>query len=81
MEFSLSQVFYSSLLPTLSEKEITVVFANIEDTLLTNTVRSVRYDPIFSFLKKYFICRLSLAPLKTGKRNVDCISIKLATFC
>ncbi|KAF8801450.1 hypothetical protein BYT27DRAFT_7198246 [Phlegmacium glaucopus] len=31
------EVFYSKLLPTLSEKEITVVFANIEDILLTNT--------------------------------------------
>lgn len=31
------EVFYSSLLPILSEKEITVVFANIEDILLTNT--------------------------------------------
>ena len=35
---SLIQVFYSSMLPLLSTKEITVVFANIEDLLLTNTV-------------------------------------------
>ena len=42
MEFT-SQVFYSSLLSILSEKEITVVFANIEDILLANTVRSIRY--------------------------------------
>lgn len=32
------QVFYSSMLEVLSQKEITVVFANIEDILLTNTV-------------------------------------------
>ncbi|KAF8959742.1 hypothetical protein BDZ97DRAFT_1836791 [Flammula alnicola] len=31
------EVFYSSMLPMLSQKEITVVFANIEDLLLTNT--------------------------------------------
>lgn len=31
------EVFYSSMLPLLSTKEITVVFANIEDLLLTNT--------------------------------------------
>ncbi|PPQ91776.1 hypothetical protein CVT25_000421 [Psilocybe cyanescens] len=31
------EVFYSSMLPLLSRKEITVVFANIEDLLLTNT--------------------------------------------
>ena len=43
MEFT-SQVFYSSLLPILSEKEVTVVFANIEDILLINTVRSIRHS-------------------------------------
>lgn len=43
------QVFYSSLLSSLSEKETTVVFANIEDILLTNTVRSVRLRPDFHF--------------------------------
>lgn len=31
------QVFYSSMLELLSLKEITVIFANIEDILLTNT--------------------------------------------
>ncbi|KAJ3522358.1 hypothetical protein NMY22_g11925 [Coprinellus aureogranulatus] len=31
------EVFYSSMLEVLSQKEITVVFANIEDILLTNT--------------------------------------------
>ncbi|KAF8172098.1 hypothetical protein BJ912DRAFT_994425 [Pholiota molesta] len=31
------EVFYSSMLPMLSTKEITVVFANIEDLLLVNT--------------------------------------------
>lgn len=31
------QVFYSSMLQLLSLKEITVIFANIEDILLTNT--------------------------------------------
>lgn len=35
------QVFYSSMLPLLSRKEVTVVFANIEDLLLTNTVRFI----------------------------------------
>jgi hypothetical protein len=33
------EVFYASILPILSEKEATVVFANVEDLLLTNTVR------------------------------------------
>ncbi|KAF8874204.1 hypothetical protein CPB84DRAFT_1967046 [Gymnopilus junonius] len=32
------EVFYSSMMPMLSPKEVTVVFANIEDLLLTNTV-------------------------------------------
>ncbi|PPQ97490.1 hypothetical protein CVT26_002719 [Gymnopilus dilepis] len=31
------EVFYSSMIPMLSQKEITVVFANVEDLLLTNT--------------------------------------------
>ncbi len=31
------QVFYSTMLPLLSRKEITVIFANIEDILLANT--------------------------------------------
>lgn len=31
------EVFYSSMLPLLSRKEITVIFANIEDILLANT--------------------------------------------
>ncbi|KAF9481352.1 hypothetical protein BDN70DRAFT_912316 [Pholiota conissans] len=31
------EVFYSSMLPMLSTKEITVVFANVEDLLLINT--------------------------------------------
>jgi hypothetical protein len=35
-----SQVFYSTMLPLLDRKAITVVFANVEDILLTNTVRS-----------------------------------------
>ena len=48
MEFT-SQVFYSSLLSILSEKEITVVFANIEDILLVNSVRSIWYTQIFIF--------------------------------
>ena len=33
------EVFYSNLLSILDEKGITVVFANVEDILLTNTVR------------------------------------------
>jgi hypothetical protein len=32
------QVFYSKTLPLLDEKAAKVVFANIEDILLTNTV-------------------------------------------
>ena len=32
------EVFYTSLLPMLSMKETTVIFANIEDLLLVNTV-------------------------------------------
>ncbi|KAJ3537063.1 hypothetical protein NM688_g6740 [Phlebia brevispora] len=31
------EVFYSALLPILDEKAITVIFANVEDILLTNT--------------------------------------------
>lgn len=31
-------MFYSSLLPLLDTKAVTVVFANVEDILLTNTV-------------------------------------------
>ena len=34
------EVFYSNLLSILDEKAITVIFANVEDILLTNTVRS-----------------------------------------
>ena len=37
-------VFYSSMLPLLDEKATTVIFANIEDILLSNTVRSGRYN-------------------------------------
>lgn len=33
------QVFYSRTMPLLDEKAVKVVFANIEDILLTNTVR------------------------------------------
>ncbi len=33
-----SQVFYRGLLPHLDEKAATVIFANVEDILLTNTV-------------------------------------------
>lgn len=33
------QIFYSQTLPLLEEKAAKVVFANIEDVLLTNTVR------------------------------------------
>lgn len=31
------------MLPLLSEKEVTVVFANVEDILLTNTVSKTDY--------------------------------------
>ncbi|KIL68468.1 hypothetical protein M378DRAFT_184914 [Amanita muscaria Koide BX008] len=31
------EIFYASMMPMLSEKEVTVIFANIEDILLTNT--------------------------------------------
>jgi actin cytoskeleton-regulatory complex protein PAN1 len=34
----LHQIFYAKLLPMLDEKAIKVIFANIEDILLTNTV-------------------------------------------
>ena len=34
----LLQVFYSGLLPILDLKAVTVIFANVEDILLTNTV-------------------------------------------
>ena len=33
------QIFYSKTMPLLDEKAVKVVFANIEDILLTNTVR------------------------------------------
>jgi actin cytoskeleton-regulatory complex protein PAN1 len=33
------EVFYASMLSLLDEKAITVIFANVEDILLTNTVR------------------------------------------
>ena len=32
------EIFYTSLLPILSMKETTVIFANVEDLLLVNTV-------------------------------------------
>lgn len=32
------QVFYTKLLPLLDEKATKVIFANVEDILLTNTV-------------------------------------------
>lgn len=38
-ETFVTQVFYSSMIPLLDTKAITVVFANVEDILLTNTVR------------------------------------------
>lgn len=37
-------VFYANMLPLLDEKAITVIFANVEDILLTNTVS---YGPKF----------------------------------
>ena len=33
------QIFYSKTMPLLDEKAVKVLFANIEDILLTNTVR------------------------------------------
>jgi len=33
------QVFYANIMPLLDDKAITVIFANVEDILLTNTVR------------------------------------------
>lgn len=32
------QVFYANIMPLLDNKAITVIFANIEDIMLTNTV-------------------------------------------
>jgi actin cytoskeleton-regulatory complex protein PAN1 len=32
------KVFYTSLMPILDQKANTVIFANVEDILLTNTV-------------------------------------------
>lgn len=34
------ELFYSGLLDVMEEKAITVVFANVEDILLVNTVRN-----------------------------------------
>jgi len=33
------QVFYANIMPLLDDKASTVIFANVEDILLTNTVR------------------------------------------
>jgi len=33
------QVFYAKIMPLLDDKATTVIFANVEDILLTNTVR------------------------------------------
>lgn len=35
------QVFYTNLIPILDQKAVTVIFANVEDILLTNTVNEV----------------------------------------
>ena len=32
------EVFYANMLSLLDEKEVTVIFSNVEDILLTNTV-------------------------------------------
>lgn len=68
----------------LSSKEITVVFANVEDLLLTNTVRycyssaAVLLNPCSRI--RWIAHRLLLAPLKNAKRTVGCTSIRLATY-
>lgn len=49
----LSQVFYTRLLPLLDQKAITVIFANIEDLLLTNTVSIAHHAIAISFLKLF----------------------------
>jgi hypothetical protein len=49
------QVFYTSLLPVLDRKAITVVFANVEDLLLTNTVTATL--PLFQGYSNKFIRR------------------------
>jgi hypothetical protein len=44
------QTFYSSMMPLLDRKAITVVFANIEDILLTNTVSAPGIVPCVEYL-------------------------------
>jgi hypothetical protein len=71
------EVFYSNLMSLLDQKAITVVFANIEDILLTSTVRDplqlcavslMGISPIFF--------RRSSALLRSGRRSVASTSIK-----
>lgn len=38
------QVFYANIMPLLDDKATTVIFANVEDILLTNTVRLRIWD-------------------------------------
>ena len=44
------QVFYGSMLNILDQKAIAVIFANVEDILLTNTVRT-RMTSLIGLLK------------------------------
>ena len=43
------------MLPLLQTKEITVIFANIEDLLITNTVSHESFRVLFPALTIYFV--------------------------
>jgi actin cytoskeleton-regulatory complex protein PAN1 len=52
-------VFYANILSLLDEKAITVVFANVEDILLTNTVCCHSFEPsLFLSILQAFLSQL-----------------------
>ena len=53
------QIFYSKTLPLLDEKAVKVVFANVEDILLTNTVGWFRRNAGDQLLNYYLQAFLS----------------------
>ena len=75
-----TQVFYSSMLPLLDTKAITVIFANVEDILITNTVMH-RSRPPLCEIRADIRARLSWALWRRGKKNAGFMSTKLVTSC
>ena len=53
------QIFYSKTMPLLDEKAVKVVFANIEDILLTNTVRWYHRTTDYQLVNHYLQAFLS----------------------